>query len=120
MTEQEYMDRCLTIPYKRNSLITTFGEPMNCYVFIYWFYKLVLDIELENNNVNSFADIKSINYKKVEYPQNYDIIDVNTFSKDTHVALYYNGYMYHYTRSGLQVKNVKRIPNLIRGYYRVS
>lgn len=122
MSFDEYVVACYRIPYVKDAVITEFGKPMNCYGFVYWYYKLCRGIELERNDVVSFDSIKCIEYNKVEVPEDGDVVHLRTTSGmyAYHVGLFYKGIVYHMTCEGLASKPYARMVNWIKGVYRVK
>lgn len=120
MTFAEFINKCYTIQYKQGAPITEFGEPMDCYGFVWWYYKFFKNIELERNNVQTFADIKCIKYVKIQIPQTGDVVHLRTNDGNYmyHIGLYIDGNIYHFTAVGLLCKRADRILNKIKGYYR--
>lgn len=116
-----FLERCMSIPYRRDASIGEFGDAMNCYGFVYWFYRLCRCVELERTDVGSFSDIHCVEYEKDEIPRNGDVVDMRTMGGcyNYHVGIYMNGYVYHFGYNGPECKKASRIPHLIKGYYHV-
>lgn len=121
MTPEEYFSKCYSIPYSASAAIGEFGDPMNCYGFVYWFYKLCLGKELPDACVDSFDSINPYSYNEVVEPVDGDVVDLRTLNGvyATHVGVVYLDYVYHFTRDGLMSKNRHRMKNWIKGYYHV-
>lgn len=122
MTFEEFINKCLMIEYVKGSPITEFGKPMDCYGFVWWYYKLLLGVELERNNVTSFDSIKMVEYEKVETPQDNDVVHIksNIDNVSYHVGIYKGGYIYHFTYYGLVCKHCAKMTDKIKGYYRIA
>lgn len=122
MTFREYTDKCLEIRYSRRNPIKDFGDPMNCYGFVYWAYKLCFNKQLESFNVESFDEVQCVVYNKVDNPVDGDVVDLqtNTGHDRLHVGIVYGDYIYHFTVNGLVVENKYRMVDRIKGYYHVN
>ena len=122
MSPQEYFDRCLLVKYDLEAPLTEFGKPMNCYGFVFYFYKLCLGIELDKGNVRCFDNIRNICYTRVDTPQDGDVVDLKSTmgSNVPHVGIVYKDVVFHFTHDGLRMKNRFRMASWIKGYYRVN
>ena len=120
MSYQDFFDRCLLINYSKENKIDKFGDPMNCYGLVYWFYKLCLGIELEHDKVASLEDIKSVQYESVAFPKDCDIVFMINLENGQHTGIFIDGCVYHFTREGLRVIKLLKIMSIVRGYFHVN
>lgn len=122
MEFSEYIKRCYTIAYEKNAIVSSFGKPMNCYGFVYWYYMLCRGIDLGSYNASSFDNITNVSYYEVENPVNGDVLNLRTISGNyaVHIGIYMDGYVYHFTDMGLVSKSYDRMHNWIKGVYRVN
>lgn len=122
MLPDEFFMACYHIQYMKGVVIgDQFGEPMNCYGFVYWFYKLCLGIELERGEVKSFDNIQCVTYNEVNEPHDGDVLWLRTLSGvyAVHVGIYWKGNVYHFTSQGLHCLRYERAASIIKGIYHV-
>ena len=121
MAPSEFFERCRSISYAKVYDVGEFGQPMSCYGFVYWFYKLCLGVELPSEDIEAFGSIQHVRYEKTQQPQDGDVVDLRSLRSvyQTHVGVLYKDFVYHFTESGLQSKNRFRMENWIKGFYHV-
>jgi len=121
MTPEEYFERCRDIKYAKTCKIGGFGEPMSCYGFIYWYYRLCLGMELPYEDVVSFESVTGLHYEPTDSPVDGDVVDIRSLRSvyQTHVGVLYKDFVYHFTEDGLMCKNRFRMGNWVKGYYHV-
>lgn len=123
MSPTEFFMACYRIPYQRGAkILADFGAPMNCYGFVYWFYKLCLGIELEKGDVESFDNIECVTYNEVDEPQDGDVVWLKSYSGvlTVHVGIYWKGAVYHFTKAGLHCLPFTRAISVVKGMYHVT
>ena len=123
MSPDEFFLSCCRIDYARDAKIgNQFGEPMNCYGFVYWFYKLCLGIELEKGDVESFDNIQCVTYNEVDEPHDGDVVWLKSYSGvyALHVGVYWKGAVYHFTKVGLHCLRYAKAVPIVKGIYHVT
>lgn len=122
MSPESYFMSCYRILYDRHAHITSFGEPMNCYGFVYWYYRLCKGIELPSYEVETFDNVSCISYNEVKAPSDGDVVSLKTLDGiyAVHVGILYHGAVFHFTSQGLLCKRLHQMLGCVKGFYHVA